>query len=950
MQFKFIPSQSKLTTRLLFLNILICLAFATILLLVLVSFFRLGNGLQTLVDKDLSVIVNSSQISRKLSSLFAALDNVAAGQFLGKPELIAKSKLLTKRLAELSESDSLAGSRNALRQLENTFMQYIEGALAFQSSLEKQKTLLTQCSASLQLLEQQLAQSNPGTEGLALLASQARKHLTAIMLQEIGFQAPANPSAPADPTMALPPEHAKLLVVLHQLDKVITSRPELDARIRECRELFHAVLQLQPELAEEYSIQLNKRDAIANTISWVYSTLEVRDKHLSTTIIQHNKDAAQTAYKTIGAALLLAILVSLSVSRFSVFLVRSGIKHPMDALRQGFAALGKGQFDTVALPEGSEEWRLIGLHFRRLVRRLKDQNWLRSTRERLDDGLRGDWDSDEAAQRLINILTSCLDGQLGAIYLLNEENILCLSAGYALESRPNAYENYALGEGAVGQAGLDMELRVMKGQITELPAIHHPGGQTPLHEYLIAPIAFAGRLLGVIVVGKTSTYSRLELQFIRLTLETIGVSLHAAISRSRIRELLEKTRQQATDLQIRQNQLSQTNIELEQQAEALRDKEESLQMQKSALRVANKELAQQTDALKQSEAILKQQQEELQQANHDLTILTNRLEDQVAERTKKLEDEAVKLESANRRLRDLDKMKTMFVSSVSHELRTPLTSILGFAKLINRDLGKTFWPCADGNKTLERMRTRIEDNLDIIIHEGDRLSRLINDVLDLNKIESGRMQWRDIELEPTELIRQAVRALSADFRIKQDVDLLTDIPDSLPVIRIDPDRLSQVLINFLSNAAKFTDKGSVTVRAFPTSDGKMRIQVQDTGMGIPKGDLNKIFEKFHQVAYENILHEKPKGTGLGLTICKEIIEHYNGRIWAESVPEKGSTFIVELPAVPGKSVAAVSPICRSQKFKSATDSASNKGSEPLSAKGKDANRNVPVSAVGGKKD
>ncbi len=947
MRFQFIPSQSKLTSRLLFLNVLICLAFATILLLVLVSFFRLGNGMQSLVDNDLNIVMNSSAISRKLSHLFAALDNVAAGQYTGKAELLAESENLTNRLRELSEIEALADSKKALQQLENSFALSIEGALALQSSLQRQKTLLQQASDSLQLLEQTFAASGPGNENLALLAAETQKHLTKIMLQETGLWSTA---FDAEAPFELPPGHAGLQSVARQLEQIKTGGSERDAQIKKCREIFHSLLQLQPELAEQYALRKNRRKAVATSISWVYSTLEIRDKHLASSIIQHNKDTAKTAFKTIGAALVLAILVILSVSRFSVFLVKSGIKHPMDTLRQGFTALGKGEFDSVALPEGSEEWRLIGLHFQRLIRRLKDQSWLRTTKERLDDGLRGDWDSDEAAQRLVNILTNCLDGQLGALYLLNEENMLCLSSGYAMEGRPTPYENYALGEGAVGQAGLDLETRVLKSRGAELPPLQHLNSQTPLNEYLIAPITFADRLIGVLVVGKDDNYSPLQLQFVRLTLDTIGVSLHAAISRSRIRELLEKTRHQATDLQIRQNQLSQTNIELEQQAEALRDKEESLQMQKTALRVANKELAQQTDALKQSEATLKQQQEELQQANKDLTQLTNQLEDQVAERTKKLEDEALKLESANRRLRDLDKMKTMFVSSVSHELRTPLTSILGFAKLINRDLAKSFWPYADGNKNLERLRTRIEDNLDIIIHEGDRLSRLINDVLDLNKIESGRMQWRDIELEPSELIKQAVRALSADFKTKTDVDLLTDIPDSLPRIRIDPDRLSQVLINFLSNAAKFTDKGSVTVRAFPTSNGALRVQVQDTGMGIPKGDLNKIFEKFHQVAYENILHEKPKGTGLGLTICKEIIEHYNGRIWAESTPEKGSLFIVELPVVPNKFAAAVSPICRAKKIKSSTDTPFALKNTSVSTKKDNNNTNVPVSAVGGKKD
>ena len=811
MRFNFIPSQSKISSRLLFLNILICLAFATILILVLVSFFRLGNGLQTLVDEDLDVVMNSSQTGRQLSSLFSAMDGIITGKFVDEQTFLTRSNQLENQLARLSESRALTDSRKALNHLNINFIQFVQGAVDLQKSVQRQKTLLAQTSAALQSLEQRLGVSDGSRVSLTPLTTQARQFLTEIMLRETGDI----PDSLQDNSLATePPGHAGLRSLWQEFNKAAVSHAQLGSSIRQCSTLFHSLIRLRTELVEQKNALENLRQAIAASISWVYSSLEARDQHLATTVIQRNKDAALSAYKTIGAALVLAVLVSICVSRFSLFLVRSGIKQPMEALRRGFAALGKEQYDTVALPEGSEEWRLIGLHFRRLVRRLKDQNWLRTTKERLDDGLRGDWDGDEAAQRLVNILTSCLDGQLSAIYLLNEENMLCLSSGYAMEGRPNPYENFSLGEGAVGQAGMDRELRVLKSHGVDLPALSHLDGHSRLKEYLLAPISFAGRLLGVLVVGTCDSYSPLQVQFVRQNLETIGISLHAAISRTRIHELLETTREQATDLRVRQSLLSQTNIELEQQAEALREKEESLQKQKTALRDANKELAQQTEALKQSETRLRQQQEELQQANRELTALTNRLEDQVAERTRKLEDEAVKLETANRRLRDLDKMKTMFVSSVSHELRTPLTSILGFAKLIHRDLAKSFWPVADGHKNLERLRARIDDNLDIIIHEGDRLSRLINDVLDLNKIESGRMQWRDIELEPSELIKQAVRALSADFREKQDVELCIEIPDSLPVIRIDPDRLSQVIINFLSNAAKFTDKGSVTVRAF----------------------------------------------------------------------------------------------------------------------------------------
>jgi len=280
-------------------------------------------------------------------------------------------------------------------------------------------------------------------------------------------------------------------------------------------------------------------------------------------------------------------------------------------------------------------------------------------------------------------------------------------------------------------------------------------------------------------------------------------------------------------------------------------------------------------------------------AEHDLADLNRHLEQLVRERTEDLVNKARELEDANQRLRELDEMKSAFLSSVSHELRTPLTSILGFSKLLHKEFGKNFLPLAEDNKKLVNKGERIQENLSIISHEGERLTRLINDVLDLNKIESGRMGWRDELLDMTDTIETAVQAVSGMFAENPDLHLTTEIEPGLPTIVADPDRLQQVLINLLNNAAKFTELGTVTVRAFPRF-GQVRVEVADTGYGIHPEDQAQIFEKFHQTRTDT-MEDKPKGTGLGLTICREIVEHYGGRIWVESVIDQGSTFIFTIP-------------------------------------------------------
>ncbi len=280
-------------------------------------------------------------------------------------------------------------------------------------------------------------------------------------------------------------------------------------------------------------------------------------------------------------------------------------------------------------------------------------------------------------------------------------------------------------------------------------------------------------------------------------------------------------------------------------------------------------------------------------AEQDLADLNRHLEQLVRDRTEDLVTKARELEEANQRLRELDEMKSAFLSSVSHELRTPLTSILGFAKLLNKEFTKNFMPLVEEGR-LVRKGERIQANLKIISHEGERLTRLINDVLDLNKIESGSMGWRDERLEMNEVISVAANSVSGMFT-QTTLNLVTEIEPDLPSVMADPDRIQQVLINLLNNAAKFTEQGMVTLRAFPRF-GQLRVEVVDTGTGIHTEDQARIFEKFHQTRYDTMVN-KPQGTGLGLTICREIVEHYGGRIWVESEIGVGSSFIFTLPTV-----------------------------------------------------
>jgi signal transduction histidine kinase len=237
------------------------------------------------------------------------------------------------------------------------------------------------------------------------------------------------------------------------------------------------------------------------------------------------------------------------------------------------------------------------------------------------------------------------------------------------------------------------------------------------------------------------------------------------------------------------------------------------------------------------------------------------------------------LRAANERLKELDRLKDDFVSTVTHELRTPLTSIRAFSEILRDN---------PGLDAAERQKF-----LGIVIQESERLTRLINQVLDLAKLESGRAEWRVSRVDLEAVIDESIAATGQLFR-SRDVALEARLAPGVPPVRADRDRLLQVLINLLSNAAKFapSEKGRVVV-VLAAADGLVRVSVADNGPGVRDEDQKMIFEKFRQAG--DTMTEKPKGTGLGLPISRQIIEHFGGRLRVQSAPGEGATFVFELP-------------------------------------------------------
>ena len=269
---------------------------------------------------------------------------------------------------------------------------------------------------------------------------------------------------------------------------------------------------------------------------------------------------------------------------------------------------------------------------------------------------------------------------------------------------------------------------------------------------------------------------------------------------------------------------------------------------------------------------------------------------QLEQKSRELEAATAELRAANERLTELDRLKDDFISTVTHELRTPLTSIRAFSEILHDNP--------------DMPAPQRDDFVMIIVKESERLTRMINQVLDLSKLESGSAEWHSSELDLREVIRDAVSTTSQLLR-EHEIALDLALPDEAPRVRADRDRLMQVMLNLVSNAVKFCPRGTgrigIALRVQPDA---LQVDVSDNGIGIAAADHDLIFEKFRQVG--DTLTEKPQGTGLGLPISRQIVQHFGGRLWVHSELGQGATFSFTLPLQARAPAADAPPVAETE--------------------------------------
>jgi signal transduction histidine kinase len=571
---------------------------------------------------------------------------------------------------------------------------------------------------------------------------------------------------------------------------------------------------------------------------------------------------ALDAYTRVGFAEWVLYLVPLSVcvlqsrarapivvAGIITFLIYLGFLLSPPGIDQRMAEINRG-FAVVAI------WAVAFLARRVLLEKQRSQRlaWIQQGQAEVTASMLGEQTLDELGRAFVGALARYMGAQVAVAYRL-ESGLLLPAGDFALD--PAAQDAAARdkhlkpGQGLAGQVFASGKPMV----VTDLPpgylrVASATGTATPAH-LLIAPITEAGKVAGVVELGFLSRPeagdARLEL--LRIVADDIGIGIRSALYRERLQELLHETQQQG----------------------------EELQAQSEELRVSNEELEEQGRVLRESQSRLENQHAELEQTNVQLEEQTQRLERQKRELVsaqQALEENAQTLERTSR-------YKSEFLANMSHELRTPLNSSLILSKLLADN--------AQGNLDDEQVRFART-----IQSSNNDLLTLINDILDLSKIEAGQVDIEPASFaleEVLEPLRSMFEPIATDKKVAFHIDRASDAPATLVT---DNQRLQQILKNLLSNAFKFTPKGEVTLQVAAAANGRVAFGVRDTGIGIAAPQQEVIFEAFRQA--DGTTSRQYGGTGLGLSISRELARLLGGAIRLQSAPGLGSTFTLEIPA------------------------------------------------------
>ncbi|MES2918941.1 MAG: response regulator [Pseudomonadota bacterium] len=590
-----------------------------------------------------------------------------------------------------------------------------------------------------------------------------------------------------------------------------------------------------------------------------------------------------------------SLVISLIITNRSIL---SPLNHAVDAANK----IAEGDWGISIVNAARDELGGMLHSIQKMRDRLKSRydddrraEHIKTTVAELSNRMRGELSMEQLAENILNYLVPALNGHIGLFYLPDGEEMV-LSGTYAHTVRKHNANRVKMGEGLVGQAALEKKQIVLTRVPEDYLIVSSGLGEAPPRHIVVTPILHESELHGMLEIGSLGELGEQDLEILRQSVEHIAVAVHSALSRRQLSEMLRQTQEQAALLKKQQDDMYAINTDLEEQAMALAGSEMRLQQQQDELKKANEELEEQAQALRASEESLQAQQEELRVINEELEAQARLLADQrneLLEKNEALNASQQVLEDKTRALELSSKYKSEFLSTMSHELRTPLNSIL----ILSNSLADN----KHGNLSEKQV-----EHARVINSAGSDLLSLINDILDIAKVEEGKMQ---LVIEPLGTADLADHFRRSFDHVAQHKGIALNVsvqPGAPATLFSDRQRLEQVLRNFFSNALKFTQQGSVSLdislapddirynKIKPGVGPVVAFAVSDTGIGVPKDKQDLIFEAFQQA--DGTTSRKYGGTGLGLTISREFSHLLGGEVHLFSEGEgRGCTFTLYLP-------------------------------------------------------
>jgi CheY-like chemotaxis protein/signal transduction histidine kinase len=609
---------------------------------------------------------------------------------------------------------------------------------------------------------------------------------------------------------------------------------------------------------------------LGNTVLGIHRSISIQGVQYSI-IAEVDEDKAFASVTNLRNTTILLLAGIVSVILFISFFISRSIVRPIVRLSSFAKKIAKGELDLEIRNTSSDEVGELGESFNEMIANLRTstaensiQDWLKSGQNDLAVKMRGEQDIGTLANSIIGSLVTHTQAQIGALYLADDSLNMKLVGSYAFNKRKDLSNEFKPGEGLIGQVALEKKHIILTRCPEDYISIKSGLGDAVPSNIAVFPIMTEDEVKGIMELGSFNEFDEHTLNFLESVSESIAITFQSVSARLQTEQLLLQTREQARDLQVREEELKQINEELESQSDALKESQSRLQKQQEKLRQTNEEL--------------EEHKEETERKNREL-VKTQKL----------VEEKAQDLEISS-------KYKSEFLANMSHELRTPLNSILLLSKLLSNN--------KEGNLTPDDT-----ESAEAIHSSGSDLLTLINEILDLSKIESGKMELHLDESNIPDCIdsmKKTFLPLAQDKNLEMNFSFDDQLPKRL---KTDWQRVQQIIKNFLSNALKFTSSGSVSLDierprgwhreepafALSTLEPQRTIvfSVTDTGLGIPEEKQKIIFEAFQQA--DGSTSRRFGGTGLGLSISKELAKLLGGQIVMKSTEGKGSTFSLLLP-------------------------------------------------------